>query len=142
MSAGIGTQWANAIRAVNVRQRNADAPGWFDSELAWFVNERDGDMGVRGVPIEPGIGADPTEHDGISDNQVRAATRSRHIEAALAVLSPNTRLLLQAVHARISPHAHKEKHEAQARCIAAREGEIVIAVAVFRREYAKRGRKC
>ena len=140
MSNGIGTQWANAIRSV--KQRASTDPGWFDSELAWFTNEREGDMGVRGVPIEPGIGADPTEHDGISDHQVRAATRSRHIEHALQVLNHDTRLLLLAVHTKLSPNAHKEKHEAQAKCVAKHEAEIVVAVSIFRREYAKRGKRC
>lgn len=133
----IGTAWTNAIRRVSGVK---DSPSWFDAELAWYVNERDGEMGVRGVPIEPGVGADPEQHDGISDHQVRAATRSRKIEAALHRLHERDRLLLQACHFRISPRAHKERHKAQEECIAQNAERLLICVAVFRRSL--RGARC
>lgn len=134
----IGTAWANAVRAATRKaRRGADQPSWFDADIAWYVNEREGEMGIRAVPIEPGHGGIPVEdgvgvHDGISDAAVKAATRSRRIENALRTLPANVRLLLQAVHFRISPNAHKDKHRAQEACIERNEGEILVAVSVFR----------
>lgn len=141
MAAGIGTQWANAVRALGRGTGKRDAPSWYDSELAWYANEREGDLGLHGMPIESGIGGDPEVHDGVSDRQVRAATRARLVETALEAVSLHTRLLLLAVHTRLSPRAHKDKHTAQERCIDAREGEIMVAVALFRRALAG-GRRC
>jgi hypothetical protein len=121
-----------ATETAKARRTAKETPGWYDSELAWYANERDGEMGIHGMPLEPGTGGTP-QHDGVSDHQVRAATRSRKIEFALQSVHPDARLLLLAVHYRISPRAHQDRHAAQAKCIAAREGEIAIGVAVFRR---------
>jgi hypothetical protein len=137
--AGIGTQWANAVRAMS--RATVSAPSWFDADLSWYANEREGDLGLRGVPIEQGIGGDPEVHDGVSDHQVRAATRARLIDLALGRLHSDTRILLLAVHFRLSPRAHKDKHRAQERCIERRQDEIAVAVAIFRGALA-RGPRC
>lgn len=134
----IGTVWANAVRAATRSAK--DAPSWYDAEIAWFANQRDGEMGLSGMPLEPNTAGGDTASDGISDRQLRAATRSRHIEAALAKLHPDARILLLAVHTHLSPRAHAEKHAAQARCIKRYEGEIMVAVAIFRRALVKGGR--
>lgn len=134
MADDIETAWANAVRAATRRAKGA--PSWWDSELEWYANARDGEMGIHGMPLEPSTGSSSGDQtsDGISDRQVRAATRSRLLEGAMAKLPPDTRLLLLAVHTVLSPRAHKDKHAAQARCVKAREGEIMVAVAVFRRQ--------
>lgn len=138
----LASTWVGALRGLrDGKQNTSSAPSWFDSELAWFVNQREGEMGVRGMPVEPGIGGDPKQDDGIADHHIRAATRARHVEQALEVLVPEARLLLLAVHYTISPRAHKEKHTAQARCIEEHAKEIAVGVAMFRAAWAKRSRR-
>lgn len=137
-----GTQWENAVRTLGAPKPKA-APSWRDSELDWYANEREGDLGLHAMPIEQGIGGDPTNNDGISDHAVRAATRARQVEEALHPVAPHDRLLLLAVHTRLSPNAHVDKHRAQERAIERYEGAITIAVAIFRRAFAaRRGGKC
>ncbi len=75
-------------------------PQWFDSELAWYVNEWEGEAGLRGVSLEPGTGG-IEEHDGISDGAVRAATRARRVEAALRRVGHGDELRL--AHRTLSP---------------------------------------
>lgn len=123
------TGWQNALRATFAKEV---APGWRDAELDWYVNHREGDMGVRGLPLEPGVGADPTTHDGISGHQVKAATRARVVDVALLGLAPLERLLLLAAHVRLSPNAHKDKHAAHGRFVAQSNEKLLAWSLVFR----------
>lgn len=141
MGAAAATELVTAIRSIrDGQQRQGVAPSWYDSELAWFVNQREGEMGVRAVPVEPGIGGDPQVNDGISDQQIRAATRARLVEQALEVLRPEARTLILAVHFHLSPRAHKEKHAAKERCVAKYAAEIAVGVAMFRSAFKRGGR--
>jgi hypothetical protein len=138
----IGTQWANAVRRMG--RNKQEAPSWYDADLAWYANERDGALGLSGLPIEhmasmgkkqSGVAVRPRYHDGVSDRNVAAATKSRLIEEALTHLPLAARLLLLAVHTELSPRAQKEL------CIKRHEDEIFVAVGIFRGAVA-RGRKC
>lgn len=134
-TATANTAWANAIRSAISPRR--EQPTWFDSEIDWYVNEREGDLGVRAIPVEPGVGSDPTTHDGISDHQVEAASRARRVDESISRMAWASRLLLLAVHLRISPHAHKDRHAAQAKLIAKRAADISEAVSQFRSGWRK-----
>ena len=60
-------------------------PEWYETELAWYVNEWEAESGFRGVSLEPGTGA-VEDHDGVSDRALKAATRARRVERALRSL--------------------------------------------------------
>lgn len=110
-----------------------DLPAWFDSELDWYANEYEGEMGLRGVPIEPSqSGYDESNAD---DHRVRAATRGRKVEAALTGLRTGWRLLLLAAHTRISPRRHRDVHAAHEEMIREERTTLMEATAAYRRKF-------
>lgn len=72
-----------------------------DSELQWYWCERDGDLGRRGVSLEPQIRGD--REPGPSASQLAASAQARRIEAALFALSLRDQHILHVAHTPLLP---------------------------------------
>ncbi len=113
-------------------------PAWFDSEIAWYVNEWEGEAGLRGVSLEPGTGG-IEDHDGIPDAAVRAATRARRVEAALRRVGPAAEALRLA-HRTLSPRLSLGMRQRVEAWVEAKTGEIGELVQAWR-QAAQEGRQ-
>lgn len=108
-----------------------DLPAWFDADLDWYVNEHDGAMGLRGVPLEPSLGSGD---DSLADDRrVEAATRGKRIAKALDGLRTGWRTLLMAAHLRLSPRRHVDIQKAHEAMLKEAKTELMEASAAFRR---------
>jgi hypothetical protein len=113
-------------------------PAWFDSEIAWYVNEWEGEAGLRGVSLEPGTGG-VEDHDGIPDTAVRAATRARRVEAAFRRVGPGSEALRLA-HRTLSPRLSLGMRQRVEAWVEAKTEEIGELVQAWR-QAAQKGRQ-
>lgn len=72
-----------------------------DGDLVWYWDERRGDLGVRGVALEPTVRGD--RELGPTEAQLAASARARRLEAALWALDAADQLLLRQAHAPVAP---------------------------------------
>lgn len=72
-----------------------------DDDLEWYYCERAGDLGLRGVQIEPSVRGEAK--CGPTERQIVDAARARVIEAALHSLSLTDQRVLKQAHERLTP---------------------------------------
>lgn len=89
------------------KERGAKRGGLLDSELIWFFNDSDGDMGRRGIPIEPDIVGSGSDNEP-GDHEVDSAGRYRRTLRALEPLTREQRLILRAAHVPLMPHFRRQ----------------------------------
>ncbi len=77
-----------------------------DGELTWYFTDRDGDLGRRGMSLEPQVrGARDSEP---SDRQMFASALAGRIEAALHTLPHATQRVLRDAHTPLLPGVRAE----------------------------------
>lgn len=106
-------------------------PGWWSAEVEWYQQAREGEHGLRAVPLEPSLGGNP---DTMDDLRCEAATRARRVERALGCLPPRQRALLLAAHAYVGPRAASAVRAAHQE-VTAQSGGLLEAATGFRRAW-------
>lgn len=74
-----------------------------EAELTWLFCESAGELGLRGMPLEPAIGGD---NDGPTDRAVEAASKHRRVTSALHALPHEHQRALRLAHTPMPPALH------------------------------------